>query len=55
MILLAGCTPVIVIDDENDCDITTTVKNGRTTETWMCSGEPVSDDDMVMISMSGAM
>ena len=52
-LLLVGCTPVIVMDSEDDCAIVTTRKDNVYTETWQCSGEILQDDDMAIISMHG--
>lgn len=50
-LLLAGCTPVMVIDE--DCELTTVRKDDVLTEYWQCSGERLTDEDLVVVSMSG--
>lgn len=53
ILLMAGCTPVIVMESEDNCEIVTTRHDNIFTETWVCHGEFMTDDDMAMIAMNG--
>ncbi len=53
ILLIAGCTPVVVMDLDNDCELTTERRDNTITEYWSCSGEKLTDDDLAMISAHG--